>query len=106
MTCPRGPTVQVALLGSSFYFLPSRRARNFAASGSQGFEERVQMLDDVRFAPCHQAVTPLCSPNAAAGAHIDIVNALFAQDFGSTHVVFVIGIPAINNDVARVQPPC
>jgi hypothetical protein len=55
--------------------------------------------DHVRLAADHQAVAAFSSPDAAAGADVDIVNAAPGELFRAPDVIDVIGIAAVDEDV-------
>jgi len=84
--------VQVAFLGGAGNFVTAGRAVHVAAAGGQRFEDGVEVLHDVVFAADHLAVAAFESPDAAAGANVDVVNALAAQFLGAADVVDVIGV--------------
>ncbi len=48
----------------------------------------------------HHAVAALESPDAAAGADVNVVNAFVAEHLRAADVVFEIGIAAVDEDVA------
>ena len=60
-------------------------------------------LDRVVVAADHQAVAALEAEDAAAGADVDVVDALLAQLRGPADVVAVVGVAAVDDDVALVQ---
>ncbi len=51
----------------------------------------------------HQAVAALEAPDAAAGAHVDVVDALGGEFFGAADVVDVVGVAAVDEDVAGFE---
>ena len=51
----------------------------------------------------HHAVAPVQTPNAPAGAHVDVADTFFGQRLGAAHIILVIGVAAIDDDVARLQ---
>ena len=51
----------------------------------------------------HEAVAALRAPDAAAGAHVAVLDALFSQLFGAANVVNVIRVSAVDQDVALAQ---
>ncbi|EEF93657.1 hypothetical protein CATMIT_01710, partial [Catenibacterium mitsuokai DSM 15897] len=57
----------------------------------QGFEDRPQPFDRGLVAADHQAVALLQAPHAAAGAGVDVVQAVLAQFAGAAHGVLVVG---------------
>src|ERR1039457_3571959 len=73
--------------GSASQFFASRSARNVAASGRQRFEDRVEALDSLFRAANHHAVSAFESPDAAARAHVDVVDAFDGADFGAAYVI-------------------
>ena len=98
-----GTAVQVALFGGAAEFLAARRARNVADAGSEGGEDGIEMLDDVFFAADHHAVAAFESPDTAAGADVDVVDFFGRQFLGAADVVDVIGIAAVDQDVAGFE---
>ena len=54
-TC--GAAVEVALFGGTADFLAPRRSRCISPSGSQGFEDGIEMLDDLIRTADHLAIT-------------------------------------------------
>ena len=61
------------------------------------------MLHSFPGAANHHAITTLQSPHAATRADVDVIDLFFAQVYGATRVIFVIGIAAIDDGVARVH---
>ncbi len=61
------------------------------------------MRDDVVFAANHLAVAAIESPNSAAGADIHVVNSFRLQFFGAANVVNVVGVAAVDQDIASRQ---
>src|SRR5271163_3538566 len=61
------------------------------------------MFDDGRFTSNHLAEAAIEAPYAAAGAGVDIVDALFAQGLRPANIIDVVGIAAINDDVAALE---
>src|SRR5262249_56717279 len=73
----------------------------FPAPGSERFEEGIEMIDDLTFPADHLTVTTFESPHASARADIDVIEAPAFQLFCSPNVVYVVGVAAIDDDVAR-----
>ena len=65
-----------------------------------GAPGRRHPLDDFRFAADHQAVTSLGAPDAAAGAHIQVVHTPRAQLDAATDVVAVVRVATVDNGIA------
>ncbi len=80
-----------------------RSAGNIADARSDGFENRFQVLDHGGGAADHQAVASFQTPDTAAGANVDILNSLRRELFTATDVVDVVGIAAIDQNVAGLQ---
>ena len=95
--------MQVAFLGGAAGFFAAGSAIDIAASGSERFENRVEVLDDVVFAANHLAVTALEAPDAAAGADVNVVDAFGGELLGAADVVDVVGVAAVDDDVADVE---
>ena len=71
--------MQIALLGRSgclaARLVASGRARNVAATRSEGGEDRVEVPHRVSLAADHHAIAALETPDTATGADVDIVDA-------------------------------
>ena len=76
---------------------------DIAAARCQGGEDRVEMLHHVGLAADHHAIAALQAPDAAAGADVDIVDALGRQLLGAADVVDVVGVAAVDQDVAALE---
>src|ERR1700678_1272543 len=96
MPSPDRAAMEIALLRRAARRPASRRARNVAGAGREGGEDRVEMSDRGRLAADHHAVAALQAPDAAAGADVDVSNALGGQILRSTNVVDVIGIATVD----------
>ena len=66
-------------------------------------KQRVEVGHDVVLAADHQAEAPLEAEHAAAGADVDVVHALGRQRLGPVDVVAVVGVAAVDDDVARAH---
>src|SRR5581483_8195032 len=84
--------VQIPSFGGAADGLPPRRARDIAHAGSERGKDRIEVLHDRVLAADHQAVSTLASPDAAAGAHIDVVHALVGELPCAPDIVDVIRI--------------
>src|SRR5260370_1924170 len=76
MTGAIRPAMQPALLGRATGLLPPRRARDVAATWRKRVENRVETSHDVDLTADHHAIAPFESPDAAARADINIMDAL------------------------------
>ena len=63
----------------------------------------VEMFDDLGFAADHHAISAFQSPYAAAGADIHVVDALCGKLLRAADVVDVVGVAAIDQDVAGFE---
>ena len=72
-------------------------------AGRDGLEQRVEVRDDLVLAADHQAVAALEAEHAAAGADVDVVDALLAQLGRPVDVLAVVGVAAVDDDVARLH---
>ena len=97
------PGMQVALLSVRLTLPAGRRALNRADAGGERLEDRVEPVDRPFVAPNHQAVTPLQAPHAAAGSHVDVVHTLGCQRLGAAHIVFEVGVAAVDDAVTRLE---
>jgi hypothetical protein len=61
------------------------------------------MLDYLFFSPDHLAIPALESPDTAARADIDVVQGLRGEVFRTPDVVDVVGVAAVDDDVASVE---
>ncbi len=60
-------------------------------------------FDHVLFAADHHAVAALEAPDAAAGAYVHVVNLFRGEFLGAADVVYVIGIAAVDQNVAGFE---
>src|SRR4029077_4600950 len=95
--------VEIALFGSAGRFLASWSARSISTSRRERLEDRVEMSHGVVFAADHLAVATLKAPDAAAMSDINVMNAAAGKFLGASNVVDVIGIAAVDDDVARFE---
>src|SRR5690348_2992217 len=61
------------------------------------------MLDDVFFAADHLAIAALEAPDATAGADVDVMNAAWGEFLGAANVVDVVGVAAVDENVAGFE---
>ena len=71
---------------------------------SQRLEDRAQPRDGLVVAADHHGVALGEAPDAAAGADVDEVGAAVAAGFGAAQRVLVVGVAAVDEDVARLTP--
>src|SRR5262249_34077500 len=74
MAATGGAAVEIAFFGGATDFVAAGSAINVAATWGERFEDRIKVLDDFFFAADHLAIAALEAPNAAASAHVAIVN--------------------------------
>ena len=98
-----GTAMEIALFGGAARFFAAARSRDGADAGSQGCKDRVETVHDVILAADHHAIAALESPDAAAGANIDIVDLLRRQFLGAADVVDIVGIAAVDDDVTGIK---
>src|SRR5579862_9804855 len=103
MARPRWTAVQVTFLGGAGEFLSPRCARDIASSRRQRLENRVEVLNDRNRSTDHLAIAALESPGAAAGTYVDILDAARLKLLGPANVVDVVGVAAVDDDVAFLQ---
>src|ERR1700694_5173436 len=94
--------MHVAVFGGASEFVASRSARDVAASRRQCFEDRVEALHSFFRAANHHAIAAFQSPDAAAGADVDVVYALGGAEFGAANVIFEIRVATVDDGVARL----
>src|SRR4029079_4925312 len=78
---------------------PGRR-RDLALPRRQGAEDRIEALEHRWFACEHQAVAALAAPDAAAGAHVDEMDAVLGEVAGAGNVVVVVRVAAVDDGIA------
>src|SRR5262245_46269733 len=66
-------------------------------------KDRLQLLHDLALAADHQTVATYRTPDAATGAHVHIMDALGLQFGGTTQIVLIIGVAAIDEAIASAQ---
>src|SRR5208337_5598480 len=71
-----------------------------ALTGSQGLEDRVEVLHRPGVAADHQAVAALLAPDAAGGADVEVVDALARQFLAAVNVIDVVRVAAVDQDIA------
>ena len=72
-----------------------------ANTRSDRAEDRLEMGDDVVLSTDHQTKTAIKTKDTAARADIDIVDALRRESFSTIDIISVIGVAAVDDDVAR-----
>src|SRR6266571_4269993 len=92
-------TKKIPLLGSSSNLFTPSSAWCCIDAGSQGREDRVEMLDDLLLTANHQAVTALEAPDASTRSAVHIVNTLALKLGSAPNIIVVVGITAIDDDV-------
>ena len=95
--------MDVSFLRCSAKFFPARRARDIAFPRRQRFENGIESLHRFVRSANHHAISAIDSPNTAAGSDIDVMNSLAFNFAGTAHVIFEIGIAAVNDDVAGLH---
>ena len=95
--------MQEALFDAGDLALAPGRAAGGGNARRQRPEDRFQVLHDLRLTAYHQAVAAIEPGNAAAGADVEIVKARRVQVPGAPDVVVVVGVAAVDDDVAGVQ---
>src|SRR5580692_5420871 len=95
--------MKITFLRGSANFFAARSAIGVSPAGGECFENGVEVFHDVGFAADHLAVAAFEAPDAATGADVTIVNALRGKFFGAADVVDVIGVAAVDDDVAGLE---
>src|ERR1700688_2158234 len=98
-----GTAMQVSKGGGALLALAARRGRDRSLARRQRLPDRVEALDRVARAADHQAVAAVDAPDAAAGAGVEIVDALARQLACAAHVVLVIRVAAVDHRVAGLE---
>ncbi len=76
---------------------------NLAHAGGERLENGFESLNLLHRAADHLAVAAFQPPHTAADTDIDVVNAFFLEGNGAARVVFVKGVPPLNDRVAGGQ---
>ena len=97
------PGVNIAALGAVIALLAARRMSNFARSRGERREDRIEVIDGFLGAADHQAIAALETPDAARRSAIDVPDLLRGQFFGAPDIVFIEGVAAVDDDVARFE---
>src|SRR5207237_10043913 len=95
--------VQVTLLGGTADLFTPRRARYVAHAWSQPGEYWIEVLDHLRLPPNHHAVASLQSPAPTTRPDVHVVDSLRREFLGAPDIVHVVGVAAIDKDVALLQ---
>src|ERR1051326_983883 len=95
--------MKITVLNRALKILSAGRTDNVAESRRQSLEYGIQPLNGLLRSANHHAITTFQAPDAATGAHVDIINLLLLQRAGPAHVVFKVGIATINNGVVRFE---
>lgn len=99
----RRTAVQVAaLLGGVVPRAPGR-ALDVAGSRRDRAQNGLEVGDGLVVPAHHEAVAALEAEHAAAGPDVDVVDAGVLQLRGPTHVVAVVGVAAVDDDVAGFE---
>src|ERR1700680_3518241 len=93
-------TVNVTMLGCPAQFLPAGSSRNVAQARRQSFEDGIQTIERLFRAADHHAVAAFQTPDAAAGANVNVMDSSLFQFLRPPDVIFVIRVAAVNDDVA------
>src|SRR5579885_667828 len=96
-------TAQVAVLGRAGYPVSTGSGGRALFTGGQSGKYRVEILHRLLFPADHQAVAAFKSPDAAAGADIEIVNALRLQLGRAADIIDIVGIAAIDDDISLID---
>ncbi len=72
-------------------------------AGGQGLEQRLQALKHLALPAHHQAVAVPQAPDAAAGAHVQEIDAALRQGLAAAHALFVVGVAPVDHRIARRQ---
>ncbi len=79
------------------------RARDVAAAGRQRLKDRIEAPYGSFRSADHHAITALQAPDAATGSDIHIIDAFGCELAGAQDVVDVIGVTAVDEDVASFE---
>ncbi len=100
---PVRPAVQVALFGLGRCTGAARRARCRRQPRSDRGEQRLEAGHDVTLTSDHQAETAFQPEDPPRGADVDVVDAPAGELGGPVHIVAVVGVAAIEDDVVGFE---
>ena len=95
--------VQEAVLGVRRVAGAPGRALRGADARRQRLEDGREVVEDFLLGAHHQAVAAILAGDAAAGAAIHVMEAGVLELPGAVDVVAVVGVAAVDDDVARIQ---
>src|ERR1700682_4431478 len=99
----RWAAMQVTLLRGAANFFAPRSTRSVTATRGKRLEDGVEALYNFIFSADHLAIAAFQAPNAAAGSHVNVVQAFGREFFCAANVVNVIGIAAVDHDIAGLK---
>src|SRR5882724_1950163 len=99
----RRAAVEIAFFGGAGAPFAAGGAVDITATGSECFENGIEVFHDAVFAADHLAVAALEAPDAAAGADVNIVNAFGSEFLGAADVVDVVGVAAVDEDIVLAE---
>src|SRR5262249_6616446 len=73
------PAIEITLLSRAACFLPPRGERDIANARRKRLEDRIEVLNRVFWSADHHAVAAIDTPDAAAGADINVVDLAILQ---------------------------
>ena len=71
--------------------------------GRQRFEQRRSIFRSLPVAAIHEAIAVLEPPHAAAGATIEVMNAMRFCPLGTHLRIPPVGVPSIDDDILFIQ---
>ena len=100
MPGPVRAAMQKALFSAAAAGFASGGWRGGTSAGRECRKDRLQVSDNVVLAANHQAVAAVEPGHASAGADIDVMNSFFFQGRPALDIVAVVGVAAVDDDVA------
>ena len=101
----RRSAVQIALLLRRQFTGTTRRTLDITDTWGNGLQDRVDDLDRFFVTAHHQAVAAFQTEDATAGTDVDVMKALLPEPASAPYIVAVVGVAAVNDDVALVEQP-
>ena len=95
--------MDVTALGTVIFRHPVLGPRDVTHARGQRLEQWVQTFHFVGVTADHHAITTLQAPHAAGGADVDVFQAFLRQGLGTTDVVLIEGIAAVDDHVTGFQ---
>src|SRR5260221_117391 len=95
--------MDVTFFGRAAQFFATWSSRNATPAWRQRFKDWIKMIERLFRPSVNHALAAIQTPCPAAGTNVDVMYAAFFQLQRAPHVIFVIRVAAVNNDVTRFK---